>query len=204
MQQDPRTRNTYFHGDDIFRYLTEYTGALAGALTKVGKENLDAAKDLLLLTLPRGGRIFVGGNGGSAAIADHLCCDFVKGTYSKNKANLVAHSLTAHTALLTAVANDFGYEHTLSFQLTAAQLSAKDVVILISSSGNSPNIIEAAKIAKERKASIIGMTGFTGGLLKEMADVKLHIDVNNYGVVEDCHQALMHILAQFHFVSVNQ
>ena len=71
------------------------------------------------------------------------------------------------------------------------------VIVLISSSGNSPNIVKAAKYAKEKGLTIIGLTGFSGGRLKELSDISLHIPENNYGIVEDCHQSIMHIIAQY-------
>ena len=203
MHKDPRDRNSYFPQTEINKYLKEYTGAIAYGLTAIQEHDIEMAKDLLRITLAKSGRIFVAGNGGSAAISDHLCCDFVKGTYSEKYNNLIVHSLVGSQALFTAVANDFGYEHTFSFQLKALQLNPKDALILISSSGNSPNILEALKFAHERRCTVIGLTGFDGGELNKMADVRLHIPVNNYGVVEDCHQALMHVLAQFHHVSFN-
>ncbi len=204
MQTDPRSRNQYFPQKEIHRYLKEYTGAVAYALNKVTEQDIEFAHELLRLTHQRGGRIFVGGNGGSAAISDHLCCDFVKGTYSDKTNSLLVHPLNGSTALFTAIANDFGYEHTLRFQLKAAQLTSKDLVILISSSGNSANIVGACDEAFDRATKIIGMTGFDGGELKKRADCSLHVPINNYGVVEDCHQILMHVLAQFHFLSTNE
>jgi phosphoheptose isomerase len=106
--------------------------------------------------------------------------------------------LTSNTALLTAIANDFNYSQTFSFQLELANLTADDVVLLISSSGNSENVIQAAEFAKAKGVKVIGLTGFSGGKLKTTADISLHIDCDNYGVVEDCHQSIMHVLAQFH------
>lgn len=200
---DPRHKNTYFPQTEILKYLKEYTGAVAYALNKIPEQEIELTKDLLRNVLARDGRIYVGGNGGSAAISDHLCCDFVKGTFSDKHNNLIVHSLVGSQALFTAIGNDFGYEHTLSFQLKANKLTSKDAVILISSSGNSANILEAAKFARDRRCSVVGMTGFSGGELNKLADIKLHIPINNYGIIEDCHQILMHVLAQFHYVSFN-
>lgn len=201
MQSDPRKNNTFFKDENIGQYLKEYVGAVSYALNKIDYQHLENAKELLKLTVVRGGRIFVGGNGGSSAISDHLLCDFVKGTHSEKKNGLCVHSLNSSTALFTAIGNDFGYEHTFSFQLKAMNLNSNDTVILISSSGNSPNIVSAAEFALQMNASLIGMTGFTGGALFKLANVKLHVPYNNYGVIEDAHQALMHVLAQYHWLS---
>lgn len=134
--------------------------------------------------------VYVGGNGGSAAISNHLCCDFLKG------ANINVVSLSCNTPLITAIANDIGYEDTLSYQLQKHVIGG-DVVILISSSGNSPNIVKAAHYAKTHGIKLIGLTGFNGGKLNDLADIKLHIPICNYGIVEDCHQSIMHIISQF-------
>lgn len=199
--QDLRDKNQYFDKNDISVYLKQYSEAIAFGLSKVDKTYLDNARTLLRLTLARGGRIFVGGNGGSSAIADHLMCDFTKGTFTEKHNCLQVHNLSGSTALFTALANDMGYEKTLSQQLEMFQIKSTDCVILISSSGNSPNIIEAAKTARQYCADLIGMTGFSGGELKSLCNIELHVPFNNYGVVEDCHQILMHILAQVHYLS---
>ncbi len=134
--------------------------------------------------------VYVGGNGGSAAISNHLCCDFMKG------ANLKVISVSCNTPLITAIANDISYEETLSYQL-GKLITKEDVCILISSSGNSPNIVNAARLVKSTGAKVIGLSGFSGGKLKEIADISLHVPINNYGVVEDCHQSIMHIISQY-------
>ena len=79
----------------------------------------------------------------------------------------------------------------------------EDLLILISSSGNSPNIIEAVKYAQSKQCLVIGLTGFDGGELKKLADVSLHVDSQNYGVIEDCHQSIMHIIAQYRYKSMH-
>jgi D-sedoheptulose 7-phosphate isomerase len=104
--------------------------------------------------------------------------------------------LSSNLPLISAVANDIGYEDTIVFQLCRLAKQG-DIVILISSSGNSPNILKAAKWAVDYGVLVIGMTGFSGGKLKELSDISLHVPIKNYGVVEDCHQSLMHIIAQF-------
>lgn len=204
MQSDTRFKNEYPHGDNIFEYMNNYAKHIPAALSKIPYKNIMAAHNLLRLTLARSGRIFVGGNGGSAAISDHLKCDFEKGTASDKANNLIVHSLNSSMATFSAVGNDLGYEQTLSYQLELQRATSADTVILISSSGNSPNIVEAAKYCQARCCDLIGMTGFTGGELKRRSTIPLHIPIHNYGIVEDCHQALMHILAQYHWLSLNE
>lgn len=98
--------------------------------------------------------------------------------------------------MITAIGNDIGYEQVFAFQLDALG-QAGDVLIAISSSGDSPNIVNALNCARDRKIPSIAMTGFTGGRAAALADISLHVDAHNYGIVEDVHQSLMHILAQY-------
>lgn len=195
MKGDPRDRNVTLKGQKIADERAAYLELYRAGLLSVSESTLDAAVALIEETARQKGRILVAGNGGSAAIANHLTCDFTKGTHHEQHPTLVTESLAANPSLLTALANDFSFEQ--SFSLQVKMMAKKgDVLILISSSGNSPNILRACEEAKGLGAKVIGMTGFKGGKLKEMADISLHVAVENYGVVEDCHQSLMHIMAQ--------
>lgn len=189
LNTNPQDRNEYPDAANILSFVQKYADRVHEGLYSVAPY-LEDARHLM-----GSKRVFVGGNGGSSAISDHLACDFEKG------ASRPVINLSARPALLSAIANDYGYEFTLSWQLAAAKVDAWDTVILISSSGNSPNILEAARYAKSQGAKILGLTGFTGGGLRELSDVSLHVEVNNYGIVEDCHQSLMHILAQWHHLN---
>lgn len=195
MNTDTRDRNVYF------RSFKEYIGGFANAAFKIDEDQIEKALKLFELCVHREGRIFVGGNGGSAAIADHLLCDFKKGTQSEKHDCLPVQSLVGDLSLLTAIANDIGYESIFSYQLELNNLKSEDLLILISSSGNSPNIINAIQLAETCKVDIIGFTGFDGGWLKKRANISFHIPANNYGIIEDCHQALMHYLAQSYYES---
>jgi len=194
--KDPRHRNKTFTVDSITDYVAHYSRALSDAVAGVDGQALEKVYTLLGETLEKGGRVLVAGNGGSAAIADHLGCDWMKSTRVEGEPVLRVHSLVSNVPLSSAIANDFGYE-----QIFAAQLGMLaeqgDLCVLISSSGNSPNIIEAANRARAMGVRVVGMTGFDGGALAGLADVNLHVDSANYGLVEDSHQALMHCLSQF-------
>jgi D-sedoheptulose 7-phosphate isomerase/D-glycero-D-manno-heptose 1,7-bisphosphate phosphatase len=104
-------------------------------------------------------------------------------------------SLSSNMSLLTAIANDIGYEKVFSYQLNM-KANEGDVLVVVSSSGNSLNIIDALRCAKLKKLSTIALVGFDGGQALNLADIGLHVKNNNYGVVEDAHQAIMHIMAQ--------
>lgn len=198
MQKDPRYRNQTFNQETIRTYLTDYAVTLRDCLGSIPQESLDAASHLLLKTRESGGRVFAAGNGGSAAISEHLGCDWQKGVHLPGHLSLKVNCLTSNTALLTAISNDFGYDQSFSFQLELADLKPDDLMVLISSSGNSENIVKAATYAKDKSCKVIGLSGFSGGKLKDLADVSLHVPYDNYGLVEDAHQVVMHVLAQFH------
>lgn len=198
MSLDPRSKNIIFNREHIKAYLQEYSIKLSEVLQLVSEDDLNKVRQLLLDVRQSGGRMFVAGNGGSAAIAEHLGCDWHKGVHLKSKPGLQIHSLVSNVALLTAVSNDFGYQNSFSYQLELAQLKKEDALVLISSSGNSDNIVNAAEYAKSQGCKIVGLTGFSGGKLKSHSDISLHIPFNNYGLVEDAHQILMHVIAQFH------
>ncbi|MGE4132094.1 MAG: SIS domain-containing protein [Bdellovibrionales bacterium] len=201
MQKDPRFLNKTFSQESIKSYLTDYASSLNEALQHVPSEAIDAACQMLMQARLEGGRIFVAGNGGSAAISEHLSCDWQKGVHVHGQGNMKVHCLTSNSALLTAISNDYGYDKSFAFQLELADLEKRDLVLLISSSGNSENIMQALRFAKEKGCKVIGLSGFSGGKLNKESDVSLHIPFENYGLVEDAHQVIMHVLAQFHDLS---
>lgn len=141
----------------------------------------------------RGRFIWVCGNGGSAASAAHIGCDFGKTASRRGARPLKTISLSDNTAILTAIGNDLSFDSTFSRQLENV-ISAKDVVILISGSGNSPNLVRAATLSRASGAKVIGLLGFDGGRLKGLCDEFLLIPSDQYGVVEDMHMAVAHIL----------
>lgn len=198
MTQDPRVKNKTFNKEHISLYLHDYAAQLSSSLQSISQENLEKARLLLIQVRNAKGRIFAAGNGGSGAISEHLGCDWHKGIHHKHLPGLKVHSLVSNSSLLTAVANDFGYDKSFSYQLEMAQLTPKDAVVLISSSGNSPNIIQAAEHAKSCGCPVLGLTGFSGGKLKQISDIAIHVPYDNYGLVEDAHQVVMHVLAQYH------
>ena len=141
-----------------------------------------------------GKQVFVMGNGGSAATASHIATDWCKTAERNGKPVLRCMSLTDNVPFITAIANDLGYEEVFARQL-ANYVQRGDVVVIISGSGNSPSVTKAASVAKERGAVTIGMTGFSGGKLRKMVDVCLHIDSDQYGVIEDLHMGVGSLLA---------
>lgn len=178
-------------------YLEEYSNALTNALKGIDQASLCKAQEAMESASKSNRQIFVAGNGGSAAISNHLCCDWTKGTFiSKDVFRIRTQSLSTNNAVLTAYANDYSYEDVFAKQVEHLA-NEGDCLVLISSSGNSENIIRAVNQARKLKMTTIGLSGFTGGRLKEESDISIHVNFNNYGIVEDAHQAIMHILAQY-------
>ena len=140
--------------------------------------------------------MFSCGNGGSASIANHMQCDHVKGIRTATDLAPQVLSLSTNVELLTAIANDIGYENVFVYQLQS-QSQPGDVLIAVSSSGRSPNIVQALTWARDHGLRTIAITGFDGGAARAVAEVSIHVDCTNYGIVEDLHQAIMHALAQY-------
>jgi len=183
-------------GYELDEYVEEYATRLSDGLRAVDRAALGRALEILRGATQSGRRIYACGNGGSAAISDHLACDHMKGVATDTALRPRVHSLAANGALCTAIANDFAYSQVFSYQVRALG-EPGDVLVAVSSSGNSENIVAALAAARERQMRSIAMVGFDGGRAADNAEVVLHVKQHNYGVVEDCHQAIMHILAQF-------
>lgn len=193
---DPREKNQVPRTKSIQEYLTAYSNKVHRAVESISAEKMDLVFSVLKEKLINGNQIFTAGNGGSAAIAAHLCCDWAKGTRIEGEPSLRVQSLMENTSLFTALANDVSYEEAVSEQLKMFART-DDAVVLISSSGNSPNMVRAAHTARKMELDVISLTGFDGGKLMQASDINLHIAINNYGMVEDCHQTLMHVFAQY-------
>ena len=177
-------------------YFDAYTEEMARAAKSIEPAVLESAAATLAEAYIRGARIFSCGNGGSASIANHMQCDHVKGVRTGTDLRPHVLSLSANVELLTAIANDTGYENIFVYQLQS-QSEPGDVVLAVSSSGRSPNIVRALTWAREQGLRTIAVTGFDGGAAKEVAEISVHVDCTNYGIVEDLHQAIMHALAQY-------
>jgi D-sedoheptulose 7-phosphate isomerase/D-glycero-D-manno-heptose 1,7-bisphosphate phosphatase len=181
---------------DASSYFDDYHDILDHAAFTIDRTAVGRAACLLLEAHARGSCIFSCGNGGSAAIANHLQCDHLKGVSTDTDLAPRVVSLASNVELITAVANDIAYDDVFAYQLRA-QARAGDVLVAISSSGRSPNIIRALTTARDCRVATIALTGFGGGDAGRVADVHIHVDATNYGIIEDLHQAIMHALAQY-------
>lgn len=158
-------------------------------------EAVSSAVDCLLDCWRRGGLVALAGNGGSASTASHMANDLVKATRAEGKSALRAIALTDNVPLLTALANDDGYETVFASQLNGL-FGTGDVLVLISASGSSPNVVAAARRAQELGGKVVAFTGFDGGVLVKVADVAVHVpsERGEYGPVEDLHLILEHMI----------
>jgi phosphoheptose isomerase len=177
-------------------YFEAYLRETARAASSIDPAALDRAAAVLLRAYTSGAGVFSCGNGGSAAISNHLQCDHLKGVRTATDLAPRVVSLSTSIELMTAIANDVGYEDVFVYQLQS-QSGPGDVLMAVSSSGRSPNIVRALTWARDHGLGTIALTGFDGGPARAVAEVTVHVDSANYGVVEDLHQAVMHALAQY-------
>ena len=198
-RQETATRLRQFPAHQFGRagsYCVAYLEEVAVAAASIDMVEVDRAASVLLDAYLRGATVFSCGNGGSAAIANHLQCDHSKGVRTGTDLSPRVVSLSNSIELITAIANDVDYGDIFSFQLQS-QARQGDVLVAISSSGNSTNIVRALVWARDHGVKTISLTGFDGGSAKQLADITMHVESGNYGVVEDLHQTMMHALAQY-------
>jgi phosphoheptose isomerase len=183
--------------DDAGAFADDYFALAGMAAASVDRDALREAATLLT-RVHRDDRatIYSCGNGGSAAIANHLVCDHCKAVQSDTALRPRVYSLSAHIEIMTAVSNDISYDDVFAYQLRSLARPG-DALVSVSSGGDSENIVRAVAWAKDNGVPVVAMTGFSGGRSASLADVNLHVDAFNYGVIEDVHQSLMHILAQY-------
>ena len=178
-------------------YSKSYIDYLTSVLNSISLSDIEKFTKVLLESRERASSVFFIGNGGSAATASHFANDIAIGTRTDEKP-FRAISLCDNQAVITAIANDDGYEEIFSQQLEVL-LKKQDVVIAISASGNSPNLIRAIETAKKMSAITVGISAFDGGKMKEMVDVSLHVptEKGEYGPAEDAHMVLDHLVSSY-------
>lgn len=137
--------------------------------------------------------IYIFGNGGSSATASHFQNDFNKGVSEHTEKKFRFTCLNDNVATMMAVANDIGFDEVFRFQLQG-KLKSSDVIFAISGSGNSKNVINAVEYAKEQGCTIVGLTGYDGGKLKELSDISLHAPIKSMQITEDIHMIFDHLM----------
>jgi len=187
----------YSESLSINDFSKSYIDYLTSVLNSIALSDIEKFVEVLLEARERGSSIFFIGNGGSAATASHFANDIAIGTRTHEKP-FRAISLCDNQSVITAIANDNGYEKIFSQQLKVL-LKKGDVVVAISASGNSPNLIDAIDIAKNMSAITIGISAFDGGKMKEMVDFSVHVPTERgeYGPAEDAHMILDHLVSNY-------
>jgi len=175
--------------------IQDYIGQLHNTLDILPEALISVAIDILHEARLSQRQIFIMGNGGSASTASHMVCDLSKNTRKKDLPNFRVIGLTDNMAIFSALANDEGYENVFAGQLVSF-VHPGDVVVAISASGNSPNVLKAVELANQMGARTIGMTGFDGGKLGKMVEINLHVPSNVIEHVEDIHLMLEHLITK--------
>jgi len=176
----------------IDRYLEQLRVGIDG----LPHEQLNRLGEILLRAYRNDKQVFVMGNGGSSSTASHMAADLAKNTIGPNMRRFRIMSLSDNASIVTALANDLGYENVFAEQLTSL-VRAGDVLIAVSASGNSPNILKAMRYARSRSAEVVALLGFGGGDAVALADLAIVVPSRDYGVVEDIHLVINHILVNF-------
>lgn len=172
-----------------------YFDEMKAVLDRIDRAPLREAIDVLHQARMDGRQVFIMGNGGSASTASHMVCDLAKNTRQPDWPHYKVIGLADNMAIFSAYGNDDGYDNVFRLQL-ANLLNPGDVVVAISTSGNSPNVLRAVELANERGATVIGMTGFGAGKLGPMVDVHLHVPSDCIEQVEDIHLMLEHLITK--------
>ncbi len=180
------------HADTITRRLDGSMAAIGSLRDQV--DRIDAVGTALIDRLNRGGTLYTAGNGGSAAQALHLAEELI-GRYRGNRPALRAMCLNADPTTMSCIANDFGYERVFARQCEAL-LGPDDILLVLSTSGKSPNLVEALKTAKQSATLTVGLLGSDGGACGPLCDHEITIDATDSAFVQEAHQVVVHLLCE--------
>ncbi len=173
--------------------ISDYIDGLGNCLKALSERAITDIVETVFEAYQKNKQVIIMGNGGSASTASHFARDLRIGSKVEGKPRVRATSITDNMAMVTSLANDMDYSYIFKEQLVD-QLNEGDVVIGISASGNSPNVLEAIKYARQKGAITIALTGFDGGKLKGLVDKAIIVSSRDYGQVEDVHLSLDHII----------
>ena len=170
----------------------QYFDELQRVVIGLSHDGINQIADTLVRANESGRMVYLFGNGGSAALASHFACDLGKGTaYCNGGKRFRVLALTDNLPTLTAWANDSSYENVFSEQLRNF-VQPRDVALAISGSGNTKNVLNALRVAREAGATTVGMSGFQGGQMKSLCDICVVVPSNNMQIIEDLHLAMAH------------
>jgi phosphoheptose isomerase len=181
---------------DINFFAKDYFYEFSKAKDSINSKNLQIIFEVLQKFYKSNKKVFVCGNGGSAAIANHFECDHKKILAENTNIKPKIISLCSNNSLISAIANDISYNSIFAKQLSYVARKG-DLLIAISSSGKSKNVLDAINYAKKKNIITISFTGFSGGDSKTQSDYNIHVNSYNYGIVESLHHSIMNIIAQY-------
>ena len=182
-------------------YIDQYTAALHGAMAKFDPAEFEKIIAILTEAYRNDRQVFIAGNGGSAGTANHFVCDFgknavpFKGTGPGSRRFRII-SVSDNIEKITALANDIAFEEIFRQQLINL-MREEDVLIVVSASGNSPDLIRACEYAREMKSHIIALSGFTGGKIKDFAEAAMVVPLESYEQIEDLHLVILHMIVYY-------
>jgi D-sedoheptulose 7-phosphate isomerase len=176
--------------------IRNYLDAVSSLLNSVSIEDVRRVADLVVDAYRSEKRVFIMGNGGSAATASHLACDLQKGVGGMSVKKFKVMAMTDNIPIMTAWANDTDYSNIFAEQL-ATWVEPGDLVIGISGSGNSPNVIKGIEVAKDKGAITVGLSGFNGGKLAQVAEYNVVVPSDNMQHIEDVHMVLCHLIFRY-------
>lgn len=182
--------------EDAGAFAAAYWDRLRDATQTVDLDAVRAVATRLADVYRRDAVLYACGNGGSAAISDSFVCDHAKLIQTDTDMVPRVVSLPANTPMMTAIGNDLSYDDVFVYQLRTLARKG-DALLCVSASGDSENVVRAARWALEQEMDVIALTGFAGGRMRDLATLSIHVEADNYGVIEDVHQSLMHLLAQY-------
>ena len=177
------------------KFFNAYLRNFEEHMNLISMNALDCAIRAIEECILAGKRIYICGNGGSAAIADHFVCDFMKGLGTGTELRVKINCLNSNIPIYSAISNDIEFEEVFSYQINA-MAEANDLLITVSSSGNSENIFRALVKANELNMRTIAFSGFDGGR-SNCSDIHINVPATNYGIIEDAHHFLLHMIVQF-------
>ena len=175
----------------------QYFKKLTNTVKKLNLKLIDEITSIIVDAIENEKNIFIAGNGGAGSVANHMLCDFNKGIKISSKRKLIPKfiSLSSPIEQITAISNDIDFKKIFSFQIEN-YLRENDVIILLSVSGTSPNIIDILKFLQKKKCKIIFLTGFRKKKLKEKIDIYINLKCKNYGISEDIFCTILHAVSQ--------
>jgi D-sedoheptulose 7-phosphate isomerase len=178
------------------RFFQQYAGKLHSVIESLDWAEIESLATQIRSCWVNGGQLFLCGNGGSAGNAIHLANDFLYGIAEGRSRGIRVHALSANSSILTCLGNDLGYDCIYSEQLKV-YANANDVLGVFSGSGNSPNVVKALEAARELGMKTFAILGYSGGKCKELADIRVHVPIDDMQISEDTQLVVGHMLMQW-------